>query len=59
MKADSYHHKQISEKGVGTDENKSWFWGLPAGPVVRNLLASAGEIGLIPALGRPHMLQGS
>jgi len=31
----------------------------PGGPVVRNLLASAGDRGPIPALGRSHVLQGN
>ena len=31
----------------------------PGGPVVRNLLANAGDIGSIPALGRSYMLQGN
>ena len=31
----------------------------PGGPVVRNLPASAGDMALIPGLGRSHMLQGN
>ena len=30
-----------------------------AGPVVKNLLANAGDMGLIPALGRFHVPQGN
>ena len=30
----------------------------PGGPVVRNLPANAGDMGLIPGLGRSHMLWG-
>ena len=30
----------------------------PDGPVVKNPPANAGDTGLIPALGRPHMPQG-
>ena len=31
----------------------------PSGPVVKNLLASAGDTGSIPGPGRFHMLQGN
>ena len=31
----------------------------PGGPVVKNLPASAGDMGLIPGMGRFHMLQSS
>ena len=31
--------------------------GFPGGSVVKNLPANAGDAGLIPGLGRPHMLQ--
>ena len=31
-------------------------WDFPGGPVVKNLPANAGELGLIPAPGRSHML---
>ena len=31
----------------------------PDGPVVKNPPANAGDMGLIPALGRPHVLQGN
>ena len=31
----------------------------PGGPVAKNLPASAGDTGLIPGLGRFHMLQGN
>ena len=31
----------------------------PDGPVVKNLPASAGDMGLIPGMGRFHMLQSS
>ena len=30
-------------------------WDFPGGPVVKNLPASAGDMGSIPGLGRPHM----
>ena len=30
---------------------------LPGGPVVKNLPANAGDTGLIPGLGRSHILQ--
>ena len=33
--------------------------GFPGGSVVKNLLASAGVIGLIPDLGRSHMPRGN
>ena len=33
--------------------------GFPGGPVVKNLPASAGDMGSIPAPGRSHMLQSS
>ena len=29
--------------------------GFPGGPVVKNLPANAGDMGLIPGLGRSHM----
>ena len=32
-------------------------WDFPGSPVVRNLSTNAGETGLIPGLGRSHMLQ--
>ena len=32
-------------------------WDFPGSPVVRNLPTNAGETGLIPGLGRSHMLQ--
>ena len=31
----------------------------PGGPVVKNLLANAGDTGSIPGLGRFHMLRGT
>ena len=31
----------------------------PGGPVVKNPPASAGDVSLIPAAGRPHMLKGN
>ena len=34
-------------------------WGFPGGPVVKNLLANAWDMGSTPGLGRPHMLQGN
>ena len=37
---------------------KLLIWGLPCGPMVGNLPASAGDMGLIPGLGGSHMLQG-
>ena len=40
-------------------QGKLLIWGLPCGPVVGNLPASAGDTGLIPGLGGSHMLQGS
>ena len=30
----------------------------PGGPVVKNVPANAGDMGVIPALGRSHMLWG-
>ena len=33
--------------------------GLPGGPVVKNLPVNAGDMGLIPGLGRSHMPQGN
>ena len=32
-------------------------WGVPCGPVVKNLPANAGDMGSIPGLGRSHMLR--
>ena len=34
-------------------------WGLPGGPVVKNLPTSVGEMHSIPGPGRFHMLQGN
>ena len=34
-----------------------YFGGFPGGSVVKNLPASAGDMGSIPDLGRPHMWQ--
>ena len=34
-------------------------WDFPGGPVVKNLPASAGDMGSIPGPGRFHMLQGN
>ena len=33
--------------------------GFPGDSVVKNLPANAGDMGSIPDLGRPHMLQGN
>ena len=40
-------------------EIKIGLWGFPGGPVVKNLPANAGDVGLIPSSGRSHMPQGS
>ena len=34
-------------------------WGFPGGPVVKNLLANAGDMGSIPGPGRFHMPWGN
>ena len=47
-------HQDISKKKK--DISSSDF---PSGPVVKNLLASAGDTGLTPGPGRSHMLQGN
>jgi len=36
-------------------DKKHLTWGLPGGSVVKNLLATAGDTGLIPGLGRSHI----
>ena len=36
---------------------KQEMWGFPGGSMVKNLPANAGDVGLIPGLGRSHMLQ--
>ena len=36
---------------------KKIFWGFPGSSVVKNLPANVGDVGLIPSLGRPHMLR--
>ena len=41
------------ERHKGTDED------FPGGPLVKNLPANAGDMGLIPGPGRFHMPQGS
>ena len=38
-------------------EIKIGLWGFPGGPVVKNLPANAGDVGLIHGLGRFHMPQ--
>ena len=38
---------------------QSQFWDFPGSPVVKNLPANAGDMGLIPGLGRFHMLRGN
>ena len=38
-------------------EIKRWWSGVPGGSVVKKLPAKAGDRGLIPDRGRPHMLQ--
>ena len=38
-------------------EIEGWGEGFPGGSVVKNLPADAGDTGLIPGLGRSHMLQ--
>ena len=40
-------------------QNISWIWGFPGASVVKNLLANAGDTGLILGLGRSHMLRGN
>ena len=40
-------------------EIKIGLCGFPGGPVVKNLPANAGDVGLIPGSGRSHMPQGS
>ena len=39
--------------------SKETFWDFPGGPVVKKLPANAGDMGLIPGLGRSHVLPGS
>ena len=34
-------------------------WGFPGGSVVKNPPTNVGDMGSIPGLGRPHMLQGN
>ena len=36
---------------------KGCSWDFPGGPVVKNLTVNAADTGLIPGLGRSHMLQ--
>ena len=42
-----------------TEDIKNFIEGMSGGPVVKNLPASAGDLGLIPGLGGFHMLQGN
>ena len=62
------HHRQILYHlrhqgspflGLYLDKtnSKRYTWNFPGGPVVKNLLANAGGMGLIPGLGRSPMLQ--
>ena len=37
--------------------NGTLFWDLPCGTDDKNLPGNAGDMGLIPGLGRSHMLQ--
>ena len=37
----------------------SYIWDFPSGPMVKNLSANPENMGLIPGLGRSHMLWGN
>ena len=50
--------KERGEKGKVL-KSISQIQNLPRGPVVKNLPATAGDMGLIPGPGRFHMLRGS
>ena len=57
----------IALERSGVCQVKEWFvmyqniasLGLPGGPVVKNLPVNAGDMGLIPGLGRSHMPEGN
>ena len=52
-------NKDIFQNVVIILVKKQLCLGLPDGPVVKNLPANAGDMGLIPAPGRSHMLRSS
>lgn len=51
--------KGCQEKGLVSSVNKELNVDFSGGPVVKNSPANAGDTGLIPGLGRFHMLQGN
>ena len=52
------HHLVTSiEVKAAPSFKKGGIRGLPGGSVVKNLPASAGDVGSIPGLGRSHLLQ--
>jgi len=58
---DDTKHNEHCDKCL---EKGTWCWeditlDCPGGPVVKNLPVNAGDMSLIPALGRLHMLWGS
>ena len=46
--------QKLKSMHSGVQSGPQWF---PGGPVVKNLLCNARDTGLIPGLGRSHMLQ--
>ena len=46
------------DRSEGFISFKSYIQDLPAGPVVKNPPANAGDMGSIPGLGRSHMPRG-
>jgi len=51
------HHIHLWMKLTSALVQSKLHWGLPGGPVVKNMPASAGEEGSIPSLGRSHTQQ--
>ena len=50
---------ELSLGGSSQNRKKEASQGFPGGPVVKNLSANTGKMGLIPGLGRSHMPQGN
>ena len=60
MLSSTYWVEFVTEETMGGISVKKYFpWDFPGGPVVRNLPANVGNMGLSPGLGRFHMSQGS
>ena len=59
MEARLLHWAESVWQTPETSLQKSYCWDFPSGPVVKNLPANEGDLGLIPIPGRSHILQNS